>query len=1515
MINSTSGHIILGILISVFIIGWIPCQAQESELTAYEEWIEQNSDLSSYTLDELVRYRMKYQQEISKLEYDRDKLRQRGIRDGELFLSRHLNSKVGDKIMMRLAELYYEQSQIDFGKQMEDYDRRYALYDRGELLEAPAEPKKNLDDPLNLYTSVIENYPNSDLVDDAFYNIAFLLEEEGHADSAKSFYNKIEKEFTSSPLLPDVYMRLGEYYFNPPQNDLATATSYYQKILSFTGSPRYDEALYRMGWSYYRSSEYSKAIPYFTQLADDVDLVQPHDPLNNYSNPSLVDESVEYIGLSFLDYGGVQAAKSYLAEIGGREYGVNVFRRMGDAYLNEKEDYENSILAYTALLEMYPNHPTAPEVQNRIIQSYRRMENDSQAFAAREKLFSGYTEGSSWWANNTDKEARSVANQLAESAQRDNISVLLQESQETNDSLKYVQCIAESKRYLQAFPTDSMAVLIHWNMALTLDTKLKQTDQAYKEYMLISTKYWDSKYQQIAAVHAVALARDAALSAIAAAEEKASEEQTVTIEDLKAQAGKDRITNFREKMKLEPTELTDSELRLAEAYDNYIKLFPHASDTPLFLANAGALFYRHHQYRNSLRYFNTLLKHFPGSEEVNQARFAIMESYFGKGDFKSSEIVARRIVYGEGSDDIKSKARRRLAESIFLSAEIMADAEKHLAAGDEYRRVVKEAPRSEFADLALFNAALEYDKANEFPRAIETYNYLLASHPNSEYVLDVQNNLAFDYVELSDFRNAAMTYEQLATIHPDESGARDALYNSSLYFAKAEDWENAIKINTLFLQRFPDDDDADDLSFEIAGFYRQLNDLDTAQKRYNDFVLQYPDSPRTVEALFYRGDYFKQENKTKEAVIEYQRALAKSRELERNALDRNDYFAAESEFALANLKFEEFETIQFKMPEGNLNESKNRKKELLLEIIRHLGNCAAYGTVRIYESTYTIGLAYQEFAQTWAEQEIPELDETRAIVAQKEVSDGAIELYHRAADSYRNSISALLKISDQYIETLISEAGIADPTGVDPDTLDFVKQDTTIQVANSYIEKSKTKLSEVNYEIGTISFNSAIEVMAAPVPAGLGDFPELVYLKRVLDVAVAPLLVETLNAFKNNLYEGDTLNIDSQWIELSQQKLIATKNFVPEKYSILAMNGLDLLKQELGDYSNLLYSKKEENQLLNELQYSSDQIANLVDFVKGLEADAAKKYVETLEIATDLELDEKYVTVSKDSMSQSALLIAMKADTLSLNAKSRAEQAREMYLRTDGPAFEEGLFNYESTYFSLRGMEKQVLENGYNNCKSFDVDNIYAKNLALQLVRFDPAQYANILDLKVETHSFQSDTLWRGASTYYEGWVTTGFDDSMWPATRLASLENPSNIWFFQADVKNDTIKIEGSKEVKVVPHVTYTTVDRAYFRGAFELSGLPVECKIKILADGDFSLYFNGDLIKRMTSQDGPEESEFDVSDLLTKNKNVISLEVLDEAMPHNGVQIVTICKSLPGWDEKVKMLNPKIVSENSQN
>jgi cellulose synthase operon protein C len=1453
-----------------------------------------DTTLKSYSLEELENYRKQYDNEITRLSGERSQLLRQGIADAEMFLAQNSKSQIGDKVLMRLGELYYEREHDSFEKRMQEYDKLYTLYEKGELAEPPQEPRKELSTVINTYRQVINKYPQSDLIDDSYYNIAFSFEEIFKADSARIYYLRIIDEFDKSPLLADVYMRLGENYFNPPANDIRTAIGYYEKVLSYYDSPRYDEALYRLGWGHYRLKEYSKAISYFTLLADDIYRIKPFDPLQKYSNPSLVDESIEYIGLSFLEQGGPDAAVRYLQGIGGRDYGIHILKRLGDAYMDEKENYSLAFSAYQQLLKLYPFSPIAPAIQNRIVQAYRRMENSVMAFYAREVLFDNYKVNSAWWSKNSDKNSRQQAYILTESALRDNISVLLNKGQETGQTDLFEQSVSESRKYLSTFPSDSSAPLIHWNMALMLDTKLKRMDEAYDEYIKMSNLYWDTRYQRFAAENAVALAREAALNAIMTAEEQAATQRKITLNELRSKAAQQKDFNFREHLLLPPIELSSLEKRLAQAYDNYIMLFPHAKETPLFLANNGVLYYRRNQFKEALKYFNTLVKYFPDSEEIDQARYAIMESYFGRGDFQSSEIMARRILHGEVDQDLKLKARRRLAESVFLNAEILSQQNLHMQAGNEYRRVVKENSSALFADLALFNAALEYDKAGDFIRAMETYQKLVDSYSNSAHIFDALNNLAFDYAELGEYGNAASTYERLSDIHSDPLKSRDALYNSNLYYIKAKDWQHAINVTDQFLQKYPTDISAEEIAFELPSFYRQLGDLNNMMNAYDRFIKSYPHSPRTIEAFYRKAEQYNRVNQGKAADVELEKAILKGNELGKLGYDKNEFFSAEAEFALALTKLKEFDSISFRLSESDLNKSKERKKSLLLELISHLSNAASYGTVRLYEATFMIGLVHQNFAATWAAQEIPKMDETRTIVAQKEINDAAIKLYDGAIHAHKNTIIALHKLADGYRDNLLRKI---QSDSLQLDSLQMVQsigQDTVLQDINNYIEKAKLNLSLINYEKGDLSYKTCLSFVNAPIPKGLGPFPELIYRKQVIDVAAIPIIQEAATYLNQGLVQADSFAIQSQWTQLSMQKLMMSKNLVPDQYCAISQDGFNLLGVKFREYNELLHHSTKDEKLLKELQARYDEIANLVEFNQKCVQGAIEYYKTSLQYAIDSKFENLFIVNAKDSLTIKVLLFAARSDSLSREAKRWANAIRDQFLISQDPIFEEGLFAFDNIYLTLRDVERSILLGGYNAAKSHLLTQEGDRNILMQLTRLDPERYASELGLQLQETILSSDTTWLTSSTYVEGWASPEFNDTLWiPVKCFSSTSTDSGCFIWP--VVNQTTK-EDSVSQKPSPIAA-----SLFFRKSVNLNGLPVSCKIVVQTQNSFNLFFNGDHIDRKI--DNHHESmkvSYDVSDFLVSGNNLIAIELNDIDNNRGGLYTITTVKSIPDWEEK---------------
>jgi len=1499
-----------------------------------------DSLLDTYSIEDILRYREHYQKQIDELKEEKLRLREKGIRDAEKFLANNPESKVLDKVIIRLAELYYEVAEDEYLQQMQQYDQKLEEFEISGMDTAFLEPVKDFTRPLALYQRIIDDFSHSDLVDDALYNKGFIFEETGKIDSALKIYELIIQEFPESRYVPESLMRIGEYFFNPPRNEIEKAIEYYKKILEYKDSPKFDEALYRLGWSYYRLSNYPEAVSYFTLLADDIERAKQIDPHQRFSNPALQDESLEYIGISFLDFGGTQRAVEYLNRIGGRKYGAEILKKIGDVYMYEKELYEDAIEAYQTLLKMYPDHEEAPEIQDKIVTCYRYSKDDMMAYVSRDKLFNEYRPGSPWWQKHEDEKLREKVYYITERSLRDNINLLFQRAETNRDQDLYLQAVNDSRKYLKVFHSDSSAPLIHWNMALTMDTKLNQKDVAFEEYMRISDLYWNSKYQKFAAENAIALTKEAVENDTT---KKAYATATENVQDsLREKSVVFSVLIYRR------LELTENEKKLIRAYNNYIKLFPHEPETATILANAGALYYNNNQFKEALRYFNTIVKHFPDSDDINNVTYTILESYFGKRDFKSAEIVARRLKKTPDiSPEIEKKARTRLAESIFLAAEVYADSADHLQAGNEYLRVVREVPNAEFADLSLFNAALEYDKAKEFSRAVETYGYLIETRPNSKYLRDAMNNLALDYGELKEPKNAALIYERLATMANDSAQAHDALFNASFFFVKAEEWEDAIRVNKLFVDRYPDSDDADDLYYDMATYYLKLDELDKANQIYGEYARRYPDSPRVIETYFQRGEYYRNKNQIDKAIAEYNNAVSRNEEFHKKKLENNDYYAAEALFQLTKLKYDEYDRIEFTLPRAKLDQDKKRKRELLIEIVDSFTRVASFGTLRLYEATYNIGQAYEEFALTWAKQEIPSMDETRRIVTQKEINETTAELYGKAEESYKQAVKILTRLADEYESSLVGADSSMTPT----ELIKIVKDDSTLRVARKWVDRCKEKISEIIYDIAELNFSTVNAFLEAPIPEGLDNVAEMEYRRQVLGKAITPLIQEIIDSHIRNVRESWNLGLENQWVKLSRQKILTSNNLLASEYNNLANKSLILYKTSLENYARLIEQGGTTSDGMDAITLS-DQMANLIDFSRAFAKVTVEVYKKTLEKANEENISDPIVSQTKEKLLKELYLVAQTTQALTEIANSNRKKYEKLFKETDKIEYEEALFTCEDNYFSFKESTQELLELGYQLSQEIQISNQWLPKIMLALVQVNPEQYCSILNLKSKTEQIVSDESWKASDKYVEGWVDPDFEVSMWSQAHYGDVNKNLYhgkllpIWFWSVDTLgfvNDTTQVDTNRVnlasaidstdltiilqdsvsgdssrvrdhyqsyIKKKPQISKVPSKQVYIRKTFSIVGLPVSADIKLIVDNSYNLFLNGEYIATYTNDnsDWEKENVHQLTDNLVEGENVIAIDAIDNDATGGGLIAILTVKSLPGWIDKKQQIQLEI-------
>ncbi len=1509
-------------------------QQEEKEETAVNQ-VRIDSLLDTYSIEEILQFRDYYQKQIDEIETEKYELRQKGIEDAEKFISQNPESRVLDKVLMRLAEWYFEEAEDRFIQELELYDKKLNQADSLIVQADLKEPVRDFSKSLHIYNRVIEEFPHSNLIDDAYYNKGFILEEIGEIDSALQIYKFVIDEFPESRYTPESMMRIAEYYFNPPQNNLDKAIEYYKEIIQFKESPKYNAALYRLGWSYYRLSDFAQAVSYFTLLVQDIQRTTGMDIDQRFSSPALQDEALEYIGLSFLEEGGIEGAAEYIKSLDTPDFGFDVIRKIGDVYMNEKEEYENAIAAFSKLLKLYPNHAELPRVHEKIVFCYRYLGHNRLTYLARDQLFNTYKPGSPWWLKHEKEETRDAAHEIAERAIRDNISLLFQQADLNRDQDLYRLAVADCKKYLRTFPTDSSASRIHWNMALTMDTKLKQYDDAFEEYMKLCDLYWDSKYQRYAAENAIALAKDA----VESGENKISSRDSLTNVDFENIKGDVlSIFNYR------PIPLTQNEKKLIRAYNNYIKFYPHEQETIKILSNAGALYFNNNLFEQALRNFNTIIKHFPDYEGIYDVHFQVLESYFGKGDYRSAEIVARRITkFSDVDDELKQRAQRRMAESIFLAAKVYSDSSDHLQAGNEYLRVVEEVPNVDFAALSLFNAAWEYDRAKEYNRAVKTYNYLIETRGESAYKYSAMNNMAIDYTELGEYKNAAITYERLSKISQDTTQIHDALYNSSVCFVQAREWEDAIRINQNFVNKFPDSEDSDDLFYDIATYYLRLDNLEKANEIYGEYAAKFPESPRVVETFFHRGKYYEDKEEFEKAITEYEKAVAMNDVFQQRSLETNDYFAAEALTKATMIRYKEFRAIEFTLPLAQMKNSKEKKKSLLIDIVDDFTKVASYGTIHLYEATFNIGMAYEEFAKTWARQEIQPMDRTRTIVTKKGINETTVELYRRAEESYRESIGVLKRLADEYERSLVENEASRLPQA---EVRKIVERDSTLHIANKWIDRCEEKVSEVIFDMAELYATTVNDLLAAPIPPDLDYVAEMEYQKQLLNNVIKPLIDNAVEEYSRNIYESWKLGIENQWVKLSRKKIVSTNNLLAEEFRSLAHDALNYYEKSVEQYEQSVKQKDDIN-FGTDIIALSDQSAALINYSKDFAMQVVDIYKESLELSEREKIRDPSVTLTEENIFKDVYQFVLKTDSLIQVDNSKRKTYERLFRQTNEIEYEDALFSFEDNYFTLKENKRELLETVHQYSENSELKNRWSKRITLSLVEADPEEYCSLLDLSVFSKEMFTDDSWLASVEPSKDWSELDYDGDDFVPAEIITKEDESDrkgdfIWLSVIDtfgvtfdttyvvqnnsdstvvetagilsgfVKDSTLADSMYQDKTIEMEITKKFQTRkvlgrrVFFRKPFFMSGLPVKVELSFKLDDSYNLLLNGGYIATFTAPDSGEIAEHPhvLSDGLVEGKNVIAVEGIDRDASGHGFYAEMKIMTVPEWEETKKKI-----------
>lgn len=280
---------------------------------------------------------------------------------------------------------------------------------------------------------------------------------------------------------------------------------------------------------------------------------------------------------------------------------------------------------------------------------------------------------------------------------------------------------------------------------------------------------------------------------------------------------------------------------------------------------AGYACFAQHKYKDAIPYFlsYTAIEKDKMKEMHSDALNRIGDCYFQGRDFGPAENYYARVI-GIG--------RQGADYAYFQRANIMGLLKKYDDKILLEEKLVKQYPKSDYADDALYEMARAYQMKEEYPSAIDSYNRLLASYPHSNLARVTAVEIGMTYANMGQQENAITAYKKVISNYPGSEESYTALQGiESAYIALNQISEYLAYTKTLgTVITVPSENKEDSLTYVAAELQYTQGNLKAAIIGMEGYIQNYcPVGRYCTMAWYYLADSQYQLDNKKEALKAY----------------------------------------------------------------------------------------------------------------------------------------------------------------------------------------------------------------------------------------------------------------------------------------------------------------------------------------------------------------------------------------------------------------------------------------------------------------------------------------------------------------------------------------------------------------------------------------------------------------------------------------------------------------------
>lgn len=745
------------------------------------------------------------------------------------------NSPQRGELWLRLAELYVEKAGvIDFRKQGE-YDRALLDFQAGKRKVKPvldlADAKEYNKKAIQLYEWFIRDFPKDDKMDQALFFLGYNYYELGQLAKGTEYYTQLTKNYPSSPYVTEANFALGEYYFENEKWKESHAA--YSQVLRNRRHRLYTFSLYKSAWCEFRSGDSPRALKTMEALIrqnKEATAQASAGGRKAVNKTRLESEGLRDLVVFYADVGQAENAPSYFASLAGQD-GNNYVEKLAYLY-SDKGNLAGARYLFNYLIDQNPTSVKAFDYKYQVVRLYS---NAKKSREFREEMFSwvkDFGAGSAWFnANQANKDFIENSIKLREQTLR--TYVLQQHQTAQNSRAPFSQGLAlEGYRlYLGEFQTGPMVADMHFYYGELL-YDMKKYEEAGAQYRWVVENGKGTKFYTRAAENTVlALERDLP-----------SDDEMLK-----------RLGSSVEAVELDPRVA-----RFIAAAQDYVNRLPDAEKAVEMKFRIGRLYYQHNQFDQALPYFRDIVAKNSKTKFAEYSANLILDIYNLRKDYAGLEKTGTELLAVPGIANSKagSDIKEVLEKASFKKAQDMEVAKDFGGSAAQFEAFAKQNPGSPLAISALFNSAINYERAGNNSKAISGHAAILSSNKKEAESLKPKSRRIIPKLlqDSGQLEEAANAYKAAANEAGKDPAAPNLFFNAAILYEAIGKNSEAIRNYEAYFERHKKRDRSEAL-FQIATLYRKQGSLSRASEKYMEYVnFGSGNQERTVESAFWVFD-------------------------------------------------------------------------------------------------------------------------------------------------------------------------------------------------------------------------------------------------------------------------------------------------------------------------------------------------------------------------------------------------------------------------------------------------------------------------------------------------------------------------------------------------------------------------------------------------------------------------------------------------------------------------------------